>query len=221
MGKAAAATSAWRRDTIDMERSLPQLINCGLHSEVHVARSGVGRRAVLTGGLALVFVKGQAGYAQDDPASIRPREGDLLVKVGDAAATPLTPDDVPVGATQTMAWPIDPASHTIRSGSRLNRILLLRLDPDKLSADTRSRAADGVVAYTAICTHTGCEVIDWHADEQLLSCPCHYSKFDPKDGARVVDGPAPRTLPALPLQTVDGKLVVAKPFTTRVGFEQA
>lgn len=185
-----------------------------------MAESGVGRRAVLKGGVALLFTKGQVGYAQDDPTSIRPKEGDLLVKVGDDGTRPLTPDDIPVGATQTMAWPLDPTSHTVRSGSRLNRILLVRLDPDKMSADTRSRAADGVVAYTAICTHTGCEVIDWHADEQLLSCPCHYSKFDPKDGARVVDGPAPRTLPALPLQTQDGKLVVAKPFTTRVGFEQ-
>ena len=107
------------------------------------------------------------------------------------------------------------------SGSRLNRILLVRLDPEKLSPETRSRAAEGVVAYTAICTHTGCEVIDWLSDEQLLHCPCHYTKFDPKDGARVVDGPAPRPLPALPLQIVDGRLAVAKPFTTRVGFEPA
>ena len=159
--------------------------------------------------------------AQGEPASIRPKEGDYLVRVNDAANKPLTPDDVPAGAAQTMAWPLDPVDGTVRSGSRLNRILLVRLDPATLSPETNSRAADGVVAYTAICTHTGCEVIDWHADEQMLTCPCHYSRFDPKDGARVADGPAPRALPALPLKTVDGKLVVAKPFTTRVGFEQA
>ena len=181
---------------------------------------GVRRRELLAGGIALIVSRSGGAFAQDDPSSMRPKEGDLLVKVDDSAAKPLTPADVPLGAAQTMAWPLDPASGTVRSGSRLNRVLLVRLAPDALSPDTRSRAADGVVAYTAICTHTGCEVIDWHADEQLLSCPCHYSKFDPKDGARVVDGPAPRMLPALPLQTVDGKLVVAKPFTTRVGFEQ-
>jgi len=33
----------------------------------------------------------------------------------------------------------------------------------------------------------------------------------------VIDGPAPRALAALPLKVVDGKLVVAKPFTARVG----
>jgi Rieske Fe-S protein len=186
-----------------------------------VVERGVRRRTVLKGGVALLLVKPQAGQAQGDAASIRPKEGDFLVKVGDPGATPLTPDDISVGATQTMAWPVDPMDGTVRSASRLNRVLLVRFNPDKLSPETLLRAADGVVAYTAICTHTGCEVIDWHADEQLLSCPCHYSKFDPKDGARVVDGPAPRTLPALPLQTVNGKLVVAKPFLTRVGFEQA
>jgi Rieske Fe-S protein len=204
-----------------MERSLSQLIHCGLNSEVCVADSGVGRRVVLKGALALAVAKSRSAHAQEDASSVRPKEGDLLVRVGDASSTPLTPDDVRLGAAQTMAWPLDPADRTVRSGSRLNRILLVRFEPEKLSPETRARAADGVVAYTAICTHTGCEVIDWHADEELVACPCHYSKFDPKDGARVVDGPAPRTLPALPLQTMSGKLVVARPFTTRVGFEQA
>jgi Rieske Fe-S protein len=208
-------------DKIAMERSLPQLIDCGLHSEVHVGERGVPRRTVLQSGVALLFARRQASQAQGDAASIRPKEGDFLVKVGDPEAKPLTADDIPLGATQTMAWPMDAMDGTVRSASRLNRILLVRFNSEKLSPETLLRAADGVVAYTAICTHTGCEVIDWHADEQLLSCPCHYSKFDPKDGARVVDGPAPRTLPALPLQTVNGKLAVAKPFITRVGFEQA
>jgi len=180
----------------------------------------IGRRAILQGGIALVVARGGA-HGQDDPAALRPKEGDLLVKVGDSGATPLTPDNIVTGALQTMAWALDPNDRTVRSGSRLNRILLVRFDPEKLSAETRTRAADGVVAYTAICTHTGCEVIDWLADEQLLHCPCHYTKFDPKDGARVVDGPAPRILPALPLRVVEGRLVVAMPFTTRVGFEPA
>jgi rieske iron-sulfur protein len=33
----------------------------------------------------------------------------------------------------------------------------------------------------------------------------------------VIDGPTPRALPALPLKIVDGKLAVARPFTSRVG----
>jgi Rieske Fe-S protein len=114
---------------------------------------------------------------------------------------------------------MDPRASAVRSGSRFNQLLLVRLEPDKLTSETRLRSADGVVAYTAICTHSGCDIDDWVAQEQLLSCSCHASIFDPKDAGRVIDGPAPRALPALPLKAVDGRLVVAGPFTTRVGFE--
>ena len=157
--------------------------------------------------------------AQGDAASLRPKEGDLLVKANGLTPQALSVDDVPVAAGPIMVWSIDPTDRTVRSGSRFNRVMLVRFDPEKLSDETRSLSAGGVVAYTAICTHSGCEVADWLADEQLLYCSCHSSKFDPKNGARVVDGPAPRSLPALPLKTVQGQLTVAGPFTGRVGFE--
>lgn len=170
------------------------------------------RRALLLAGLGLAL--GQA-----DPSSSRPKAGDFLVKAGDAAKTPLTAADIPAGAMQVAAWPLAPDG-TVRSGSRLNQVILVRLDPATLSADTRGRAADGVVAYSSICTHTGCDVDDWEPGARLLACQCHFSQFDPRDGARVVDGPAPRPLPALPLQIADGKLVVAAPFTSPIGFER-
>ena len=183
----------------------------------------VDRRRVLMAGLGLgcgVGLEARALAGQDGAASARPKEGDLLIRSGDASRTPLAPGDIPLGAAQTMAWAMDPGDRTVRSGSRLNQLLLLRIDPAKLSPETRTRSADGVVAYTVICTHTGCDVDDWLPKDQLLSCPCHSSMFDPKDGGRVVDGPAPRMLPALPLKIVDAKLVVAKPFTAPVGFEK-
>jgi Rieske Fe-S protein len=181
-----------------------------------------GRRAILKAGIGLGVRLGLADFthAQENPAAMRPKEGDLLVKVDDQRAVPLTPDDIPLAADQTMAWAMDPVDKTIRSGERLNRILLVRFPVEQFSAETRARAAAGVVAYTAICTHAGCEVTDWIVDQKLVFCPCHDSTFDPKDGGRVVDGPAPRMLPALPLKIVDKKLVVAGPFTARIYFEK-
>jgi rieske iron-sulfur protein len=175
------------------------------------------RRELLTAGLFL----GAASLlpAQDNPAATPPREGDLLVKAGDAGATPLAPADIRAGGKQTMAWAMDPGDKTVRSASRLNRILLVRLDPARLSPVTQSHAAEGVVAFSAICTHSGCEVTDFVPQEQRLFCPCHESTFDPLDGAKVIDGPATRVLPALPLKLVDGKLVVAKTFTAPITFE--
>jgi rieske iron-sulfur protein len=182
-----------------------------------------GRRTLLTRGARLglgLSLRPSLLFGQDDQTSARPKENDLLVQADNIRTEPLTPDDVGVGAP-TMAWAMDPHDLIVRSGSRLNRVLLVRLDPTTLVGETQSRAANGVVAYTAICTHSGCDVADWIADQQLLACPCHDSRFDPRDGAKVVDGPAPRPLPALPLKIVDGKLVVANPFTARVGFEPA
>lgn len=181
------------------------------------------RRAVLLAGIGLGMQLSAGGrlFAQEAPESMRPKEGDLLVKSGDAASHPLTPEDIPLGGMPTLAWPMDPASKTVRSGTRLNRVLLLRFDSDQLSSETRPRAADGVVAYSAICTHNGCEVSEWVTDEQVLFCACHESKFAPKDGGKVVDGPAPKMLPALPLKLVDKNLVVARPFTARITFDAA
>ncbi len=184
----------------------------------------IGRRTLMKCGLALgaglsLAVPDAQGQ---DAAAIRPKEGDWLVKAGDAAAKPLTPEDIAdaaQGGLPTTAWAMDPVDKTIRNGSRLNGLVLVRFDAARLAPDTRSRAAAGVVAYTSICPHNGCDVADWVADEQMLSCPCHFSKFDPRDDAKVVDGPAPRVLPALPLKLSEGKLVVAGPFTSHVGFE--
>jgi Rieske Fe-S protein len=119
-----------------------------------------------------------------------------------------------------MAWAYDPAQRTVRNGTRLNQLLLLRFVPEALALETRVLAASGVVAYTSICTHSGCDIDTWLAHERSLFCSCHESKFAAIDGGKVVDGPAPRPLPALPLTIVDGVLVVAKPFTAPVGFEK-
>jgi Rieske Fe-S protein len=46
-------------------------------------------------------------------------------------------------------------------------------------------------AFTAICTHQGCTVSD--VRNGTINCPCHGSKFSPRDGS-VVAGPATRPL---------------------------
>ena len=176
------------------------------------------RRDVLTTlsvlGLGVV-VGTQPVLAQPD--SERPRAGDLLVSSDSESPRPLTLTDIPAGGPPVSAWPMDPASNLIRMGSRLNKVLLVRLDPETLVGVTRERAAGGVVAYSAICPHAGCEVNVWASGPEIMECACHYSHFNPREGAAVMDGPAPRALAALPLKIVNGNLAVARPFTGRVG----
>jgi rieske iron-sulfur protein len=189
-------------------------------SEFPCVACRISRRTALELGLGLVLAP-RLVLAQAEPARERPKEGDLLVaaKAG-TSVEPIKPEDVPLGTKQVFAWPMDPASETVRNGSRLNKLLLLRLDPDSFDPETKERTAEGVVAYSAVCVHTGCDVTNWDGERQLLECPCHYSFYDPKEGAKVVSGPAPRRLPALPLRIADGRLVVAKPFIGRAGFQQ-
>lgn len=191
-----------------------------LKAEDRCSLPRIGRRTVLGLGLAVVSEPRWA-LAQTDPARERPKENDLLVAV-DSTNTPqpLKPDELQHDGKPIMAWPMDPESGTVRSGSRLNKVLLLRLDPEGFDPETRDHAADGVVAYSAVCTHAGCDVIAWHPDRRLLECPCHNSVYNPLEDAKVITGPAPRRLPALPLKVADGRLVVAKPFTGRAGFQQ-
>lgn len=189
------------------------------------ARAGrLGRRAVLKlavgAGLALpgpCLVAAQ----DDDPRRARPQKDDRFVfRSGTREGRLVTLADLPRGGPPVIAYPIDPKTQIVRNDSRLNQVLLIRLDPADLQDETRARGAQGVVAYSAVCTHTGCDAWDWQPETQTLKCPCHFSTFDVKDGARVVDGPAPRRLPALPLRIVEGVPAAAGGFVGRVGFEQ-
>lgn len=186
------------------------------------------RRAVLRrcGALALALCAASRGRADEegatpDEAAAPPQIGDLLVfAYGDRAGQIIAAADLVAGEKQTLAYPMNPATRRVRDGTRLNQIIVARLAPETLAPETRARSADGVVAYSGVCTHTGCDVTDWLADSRHFKCPCHESEFDPGDAARVLSGPAPWQLAALPLEIVDGGLAVAAPFVGNVGFAQ-
>jgi nitrite reductase/ring-hydroxylating ferredoxin subunit len=59
------------------------------------------------------------------------------------------------------------------------------------------------VAYSATCTHQGCEVA--YRDGNL-ACPCHGSVFDPANGGEVINGPARQPLPEIPVEVRDGEV---------------
>lgn len=150
-----------------------------------------------------------------------PAAGDLFVfALGARAGEVLTPEAVPLGGPQILAFPMDADGSHVASESRLEQVILVRMDPSELTDETRARSADGIVAYSGVCTHTGCDVTDWDERTHYLVCPCHDSEFDPSDNARVVFGPAPRRLAALPVAVVDGALRIAGPFSGRVGFQR-
>lgn len=150
-------------------------------------------------------------------AAARPAAGDLLV-ADDVEKDPeaIKAEDVKAGKP-VLAFPFDPGSKQIRNDSRLNKIVLVRVEESDLDADSKARAAGGVLAFSAVCTHQNCEAKTWLAAEKALVCFCHASKFQVLEGGRVSSGPAPRALPMLPLKLEGERLVVAAPFTTPPG----
>jgi rieske iron-sulfur protein len=189
--------------------------------ETAVAHRHLKRRRVLQAccGLA-VCTPVLAQTDENGETSAAPQAGDALAfAYGDRAGQVIAPADVVLGAKQLLAYPMHLATRRVRDGSRLNQLIVVRLPPERLTAETAARATDGIVAYSGVCTHTGCDVTDWFGDVLRFKCPCHESEFDPSDGARVVGGPAPWQLAALPLKVVDGALAVAGPFEGRVGFQ--
>jgi ubiquinol-cytochrome c reductase iron-sulfur subunit len=87
-------------------------------------------------------------------------------------------------------------------------LVVIRLPPDQLHLPPHLKGydANGILAYSRICTHAGCAITLYRAplfqpDEPkpALVCPCHYSTFDPATGGTVTFGPAGRNLPLLPV----------------------
>jgi Rieske Fe-S protein len=184
------------------------------------------RRALILTTLAAgacIAASKAAAAGEDQPGSDeRPQKADVLVlSEGEHAGKIIEPQDLELGGPPLRAWPKDPKTSVIRNGSRLNEILVVRLDPAELDDETRARSADGIVAYSAICSHAGCPVTAWMKgatdDKDMLKCVCHNSEYDPRRSALVVFGPATRRLAALPLEMADGSLTVAAKFIGKVG----
>src|SRR5262245_50118352 len=105
--------------------------------------SDCGRRKLLQAGIAaglgaLLSPPALAGQ-QDNAAAIRPKPGDLLIKADDPDRRPLKPDDVVLNARPIAAWAMDADDRTVRSGSRFNALILMRLDEASLTSATRAR----------------------------------------------------------------------------------
>lgn len=146
-------------------------------------------------GLAALFPLGSLGPPPGDSnMHSRWRRGSRLKRVD---GTIVRAEDLNVGSVVTV-YPEDAV------GDYNSMAVLIRL-PDGVGKGT----VDGMIAFSKACTHAGCPVALYRAADCKLVCPCHQSAFDVTDGARVVDGPADRPLPQLPIALAPGGYVEA------------
>ena len=177
------------------------------------------RTALKLGAVTSVWIPSE--LLAQPPNRLRPQPGDQLIYGdGDFSGDLIDPTSIKLNQQPFPALAREPGSLLTRDGSRLNRLMITRIDQEKLLERHQKNAAEGIVAFSAICTHTGCDVTNWNTEKLAMACPCHESMFDIYNGGTVIGGPAPRPLAMLPLNMKDGVLTVAASFRGRVGFTQ-
>ena len=200
-----------------------QLLNAGIE--------GVSRRKLITGAAAITGL-GLGGALVVPLASAGPDVGNTIDEtpwhrgrgVVDVNGTPIRAVDV-VEKSFWTGFPQDADPHQLGSPIVIVRVPLdqLHLPGHRLAAEW---APEGIVAYSKICTHAGCAIALYrnplfapHEPRPALVCPCHYSTFDPAQGAAVIFGPAGRPLPQLPLaiDSVTGQLLANGGYSGSVG----
>ncbi len=162
------------------------------------------RRTVVIGGSAAITSLAALGPSEADAAEQPDKQflqpGDRIQVVEGAAKDQfLRPELLVAGDRPVQAFPFDPLSGVLRRGNRLNRLLALRLDPAEMDDETRARSVDGVLVYSALCTHRNCTIESWMPEERFLRCHCHLSQFAALSAGSVTSGPARRQLPMVPV----------------------
>lgn len=172
-------------------------------------------------GLSIAAVDITANKAEaktKSPEKTRPQVGDILVHDDiSEGIKPILASKLELNVQQTMAFPQDSSSLIVRDGSRFNKIMVIRLNPKDMDEETLSKSANGVVAYSAICTHQGCDVNSYLDDKKEFFCFCHLSRFDPLKAGAVTNGPATKKLAMLPIEEINDHLIVRKRFTRKPG----
>jgi ubiquinol-cytochrome c reductase iron-sulfur subunit len=189
------AVSAAELETVTRRRFLVRLL--------------LGAGAALTAALAIPAL------------SLGPQPGRALFTTGwrrgsrvvDGDGQPIRPGDLGLGTVR----PVFPEDAIGRADAAT---LLIRVRPAelRLEGDRAGWAPEGAIGYSKICTHAGCPVGLYRAEDNALLCPCHQSTFDVLRGAVPTFGPAARRLPQLPMGVDDdGYLVALDDFPEPVG----
>ncbi len=115
--------------------------------------------------------------------------------------------------------PLDIASFAVNTGAYTNIVgksTQVKQNKLEIVRIAETGTAEDFRAYSQICTHLGCSVLPTLNEQNNIHCPCHGSVFSSEDGS-VINGPAARSLPSLPVALDDqGRLVVAGEYSGEI-----
>jgi rieske iron-sulfur protein len=178
----------------------------------------IGAAALVSAGGSLnAFAAGGRG-TQPQPVGA-PERGDTFVYAdGPNKGKDVVLSDIVADAPPITVRAKDEAGN-VRESEKAT-ILFYRVSPDKIPDDIRGDTWEGLIAYSALCTHQGCLVSDWDAPTKQFVCPCHAGYFDPLKGGENTAGAHTRALPQIPVKIHDGKLVVGDAIMSWIGVKR-
>ena len=171
------------------------------------------RRDVLKGtcglvGAAAVMSVGVSTPAFAEPQKDAPQVGDVFVFLnGPKKGAVAKVDDIAVGADAVSARAKDPKGD-VRDGDNFI-VLLYRVPKEKVPSDMAGDTVDGVMCYSAICTHQGCTMDEMHKPEMWFICPCHDAEFDPLQMGKNTGGATCHSLAYFPVKSDGGTIVMS------------
>ena len=108
------------------------------------------RRAVCKAGIVTGLAMPLSALGQ--PADrMRPQVGDQLVyDGGELDGQPVIADALDLNAQPVAALPKESVSGVVRGRSRLNRIMVMKMDASQMSERTLANAVDGIISVEAL-----------------------------------------------------------------------
>ena len=176
----------------------------------------------LAGAAAVVTVGGSLPAFAADQKDV-PKVGDVFVFTeGPKKGNVVMVADVPAETLITVQAK-DP-NGAIREGDNYTAVFY-RVAPAKVPSDMASETVDGIMAYSAVCTHQGCMMTEIHKVSEAVNafgiiCPCHDAIFDPLQGGKNTGGATSRTLPHFPIKSDGGKITVSDVPSSFVGVKR-
>jgi rieske iron-sulfur protein len=181
----------------------------------------------LVGATALVSVGGSlnafaaGGAMPTAQAKGAPVKGDTFVFIdGPNKGKDVSLTDVVADAEPVKVQAKDPDTGKVREDDGNTdhaTVLLYRVAPEKIPDDMKGDTAEGVIAFSSVCTHLGCLLSDWLPTTHEMRCPCHEATFAFLQEGKNTGGATARALPQVPVKAVAGKLVVADKIVGWIG----
>ena len=179
---------------------------------------------VMAGAAAVATVAGSLPVFAADQKDV-PMVGDVFVHTeGPKKGAVVMAADIPVDANKVITVQAATPDGKPREGDNCTAVVY-RTTADKVPADMKNETVDGIMVYSAVCTHQGCMMTEVHQSSTAVAaygiiCPCHDAIFDPLQEGKNTGGATSRTLAHFPIKSDGGKLVVTDVPSNYVGVKR-